>query len=170
MNKSRLLIVMRDRAWTLAALHLACAISRRNQTEVVLLKMLHVNHPLQLGTDAGFLNYSLEDAHALADMAETAEDYGVSVDVRVGQYANYWHGVVDIAEQLAVTAVIIHIPPSPIPNWRQFRCWLLKRQLARQRQMLITLDDLNPSLTWTPSLTLEDDLTFRLDHQHIHQY
>lgn len=164
MSRSRLLIVMRDKSWTLAALHLACAISRRNQTEVVLLKMTPVIHPLQLGTDAGSLNYSLEDARALADMAETAEDYGVSVDVRVCQYANYWHGVVDAAEQLAVTAVIIHIPPSPIPYWRQFRCWLLRRQLTRQQQMLITLDDLTPSLTWTPSLTLQDDLAFKLDH------
>jgi len=158
MSKSRLLIVMGDRAWTLAALHLACAMSRRSQTEVVLLKMVPVRHPLLLGTDAGALNFTPEDAEALRDMAATAEDYGVSIDVQVCPYANYWHAVVHAAEQLGVTAVIIHMPHTPISFWGNLRRWLLRRQLERQQQLLFTLDDLAPSLTWTPSITLQDDM------------
>jgi hypothetical protein len=46
---------------------------------------------------------------------QPAEDYGVSLDVRLFQYASYWSGVVDAAAQLGVTAVIACIPPSPIP-------------------------------------------------------
>jgi hypothetical protein len=48
-------------------------------------------------------------------MAATAEDYGVSLDVQLFQYTNYWSGVVDAAAQLNVTAVITHVPPSRIP-------------------------------------------------------
>ena len=158
MSESRLLIVMGDRAWTLAALHLACAMSRRSQTEIVLLKMVPVRHPLLLGTDAGSLNFTPEDAEALRDMAATAEDYGVFIDMQICPYANYWHAVVDAAQQLGVTAVIIHMPHTPISFWDNLRRWLLRRQLKRQQQLLFTLDDLAPSLTWTPSITLQDDM------------
>jgi hypothetical protein len=90
-------------------------------------------------------------------MAATAEDYSVALDVQLYPYAN-WHAVVGAAEQLGATAVIIHIPPSPIPYWSSLRRWLLRRRLARQQQLLFTLDDLSPSLTWTPSITLQDDM------------
>lgn len=159
MSESRLLIVMGDRAWTLAALHLACAMSRRSQTEIVLLKMVPVRHPLLLGTEASLVNFTPDDAEALSDIAATAEDYGVALDVQLYPYVNYWHAVASAAEQLGVTAVIIHISHSPIPFWGNLRRWLLHRQLARQRQLLFTLDDLAPSLTWTPSITLQDDMT-----------
>jgi hypothetical protein len=167
MSKSRLMIVMGDRAWTLAALHLACAMSRRDQADVLLLKMVPVRHPLLLGTEAGSLNFTAKDADALADMAATAEDYGVSLDVQLCQYANYWHAVVDAAEQVGVTAVAVHIPSSAIPYWHDFRRWWLRRQLARQQQLLITLDDLAPSLTWTPSITLQDDMARMMDRHQV---
>lgn len=167
MSESRLLIVMHDKAWTLAALHLVCAMSRRSQTKVVLLKMVPVRHPLLLGTDASLLNFTPDDAKALSDMAATAEDYGVSLDVQLYSYANYWHAVVGAAEQLAATAVIVHIPRSPIPYWGNLCRWLLYHQLARRQQLLLTLDDLTPSLTWTPSLILQHDLAVKLDHHHI---
>jgi hypothetical protein len=62
MKESRLMIIMGERAWTLAALHLACAMSRRGQTEVLLLKMIPVRHPALLGTEAGLLDFAAEDA------------------------------------------------------------------------------------------------------------
>ncbi len=168
MDTSYLMIVMGDKSWTMAALHLACAISRRSQTKIVLLKMVPVRHPQLLGTDAGSVNVTPEDTAALSDMAATAEDYGVSIDLHLCQYANYWHALVDIAEQLEVTAVIIHMPPSLLPHWRRFRLWLLSCQLAKQHQLLLTLDDLTPSLTWAPSLTLQQDIVAKLDHHHTH--
>ena len=167
-SQSRLLIVMSDSAWTSAALHLACAMARRRQTDIVLLKMVPVCHPVQLGTEAGALNFTQEDAEILNDMTATAEDYGVCLDVQVCQYANYWHALVGAAEALAVTAVIAHISPTTLPYWHHIRRWLLYHQLARQNQLLLTLDDLTPSLTWTPSLTMQHDLAVQLDRHHIH--
>jgi len=143
-SQSRLLIVMSDSAWTSAALHLACAMARRRQTDIVLLKMVPVCHPVQLGTEAGALNFTQEDAEILNDMTATAEDYGVCLDVQVCQYANYWHALVGAAEALAVTAVIAHISPTTLPYWHHIRRWLLYHQLARQNQLLLTLDDLTP--------------------------
>lgn len=170
MNKSRLMIVMGDRAWTLAALHLACAMSRRDQAELLLLKMVPVRHPLLLGSPTGSSDLTAQDAAALADMTATAEDYGVSLTVEICQYANYWHGMVDAAAQLEVTAVIIHIPHSSAPYRRNFRRWLLNHQLARQGCLLITLDDLTPSLTWTPSTTLQEETAVKLKHHHLRPF
>ncbi|MEZ4592671.1 MAG: hypothetical protein R3D55_16225 [Chloroflexota bacterium] len=168
MSKSRLLIVMGDPAWSMAALHLACAMSRHRQTEIVLLKMVPVRHPVLLGTEAGTLNLTPEQAENLKDMAATAEDYGVCLQIQVCPYANYWPAVVGAAEMLVVTAVIIHIPHTALPYWHRVRRWLLYHQLARQNQLLLTLDDLTPSLTWTPSLTLQHDLAVRLERHHAH--
>ena len=86
MEKTRLMIVMDKRDWTLAALHLACAMSRRAQADLLLLKMVPVRHPAQLGTETGMLDFSDEDIAALEDMAATAEDYGVSLRRLVCQY------------------------------------------------------------------------------------
>ncbi|GAB4149449.1 MAG: hypothetical protein Fur0021_10450 [Candidatus Promineifilaceae bacterium] len=156
MRESRLMIVMGDKGWTLAALHLACAMSRRSQTALLLLKMTPVRHPLLLGTSAASLSFTAEDEQVLEEMAAAAEAYGVTLDVKVCQYASYWHAVVDAAEQTEATAVLVHVPPSPIPYWRNWRCRHLRRQLARQQRELITLDTLPPSLTWTPSITLPE--------------
>ncbi|HRQ42304.1 MAG TPA: hypothetical protein PLD25_30675 [Chloroflexota bacterium] len=164
MNTSRLMIVMADARWTQAALHLACAMSRREQAELLLLKMLPVRHPLLLGTAGGSLSFTAVDARLLELMAMTAEDYGIPLEIRRCQYANYWNAVVDAAGQFSVTAVLIQIPPSPIPYWSKYRRWWLHRQLARQRQHLLTLDDLAPSLTYTPTITLSDDIATLFDH------
>lgn len=156
------MIVMGDRAWTLAVLHLACAMSRRNEAEVVILKMVPVRHPLQLGSTPVSMDLTREDITDLADVAATAEDYGVFLNVQICHYANYWHAVADSARQLQVTAVLVHIPPTPLPFWRNFRRWLLRYQLARQHQLLVNLEDFTPSLTWTPSITLQNDMARRL--------
>lgn len=154
MNKPRLMIIMGDKSWTLAVLHLACAKSQRGETEVLLLKMIPVRHPLLLGTEAGFLDFATEDALALEEMVATAEDYGVSLDVQLFQYARYWPGIVDAAAQLQATAVIVRIPPSPIPYLQALHRWWLRRRLAGQQQLLFALEDLKPSPVWTPSITV----------------
>ncbi len=167
MDKTRLMIVMGERAWTLTTLHLACALSRRQGAAIILVKMVPVQHPLLLGTEAGSLNFTAEDAAALEDLVATAEDYGVPLEVQLCQYANYWSAVVDAAEQLNAAAVITHIPPSPFPFWRHFLHWRLRRQLARHQQKLLLVEDLSPSLTWTPSLTWAEDLPLKPEHPPI---
>lgn len=158
MNKSRLMIVMGNAAWTQAALHLVCAMSQHDTSLVLLLKMIPVQHPQLLGTDAGLLDFSNDDAQGLREMSATAEDYGVGLQVQLFQYASYWSGIVDAAAQLDATAVIARIPASPIPYWQTFRRWWLHRRLARQQQLFFALEDLKPSLVWTPSITLQNDM------------
>lgn len=168
MKNTRLMIVMGEKAWTQAALHLACAMSRRSQVELLLLQMVPVKNPVLLGTTAGSLNLTPEDALGLAEMTATAEDYGVVLVAHQCQYANYWPAVVDAAMQLEATAVIVKMPSALFSPWQMLCRRLLHRRLARQGQLLITLDDLAPSLTWVPSITLQDDMTSKLLHHHAH--
>lgn len=169
MKGAYLMIVMGEIGWSQAALHLACAMSRREQADILLLKMIPARHPLLLGTRGGSLSFTESDSQALQNMAATAEDYGVSLKIEYCQYVNYWHGVVNAAEQLSVTAVLIHIPHNPIPYYRDLRSWWLRRHLARQHQLLIPLDSLTPSLTWTPSITVQDDMAALLNHHFQHR-
>lgn len=170
MKKFRLMIIMGDKAWTLAALHLACAVSRRGETELLLIKMVPVRHPALLGTEAGFVDFAAKDGLALAEMGATAEDYGVSVNVHLFQYANYWPGIVDAAAQLGATAVIARIPPSSFPYWQELRLRWLRLQLGRQHQIFFPLDDLQPSLVWTPSLTLQNDMARLLEQYRLNTF
>jgi len=66
---------------------------------------------------------------------------------------------------LGVTAVILRIPPSPIPHWQDFRRWWLRQKLARQQQLLLTLEDMTPSLTWTPTIALQDNMARMLERR-----
>ncbi len=75
-----------------------------------------------------------------------AKAYGVTLEVQFFQYASYRTGVVNAAAQLGVTAVVARIPPSFIPYRQLFRCWRLRRQLARRQQVFFTLDDVTPAL------------------------
>lgn len=163
MSESRLMIVMGERNWTQAVLHLVCAMARRSGAEVLLLKMAPVRHPLLLGAAVSLPDFTAEDIQILADLAATAEDYGVSMHVQLFQYANYWPGVVDAAAQLGTTAVLAHIPSSPIPYWHDFRRWWLRRRLAGQQQLFLALDDLTPSLVWMPSVTLQNQMAQLLE-------
>lgn len=164
MNKTRLMIVMGEHTWTLTTLHLACALSRRRGAEIILVKMVPVRHPLLLGTAAGSMSFTDEDAAALEDLAATAEDYGVALDIQLCQYANYWSAVVDAAAQLNAAAIITHIPHSTLPYWYHFRHWWLRRQLARHQQKLLLIEELTPTLTWVPSLTWQEEFPLKPEH------
>jgi hypothetical protein len=95
---------------------------------------------------------------ALDEMVATAEDYGVSVNVQLFQYANYWPGIVDAAAQLGATAVIAHIPPSTFPYWQEFRPLVAAPAAGSAAAAVFPLEDLKPSLVWTPSITLQNDM------------
>lgn len=167
MNKSRLMIVMGEYAWTLAAVHLACAIARRSDLEVVLVKMVPVRNPIDLGTSAGLLDFSTADTHTLEEMVATAEDYGICLPVQLFQYASYWSGVVDAAKQLKATAVIAQNSSSFIPYLRDLRRWWLGRRLEKHHQLFFTLDDLKPTISWTPSITLQNNIAYSIEQHQL---
>jgi len=150
------MIVLGERPWTMQALHLACAMARRQDITIVLVKMTPVIHPLQLGTEAGMLQLSRQDELDIQEFSATAEDYGVDFILEICQYANFIHAVVDAAEQLAVTAVFANVPPSHLQPWTQIQRWWLRWQLTWHNHQLYTLEQTGGKLEWTPAILLSD--------------
>ena len=156
MPATRVMIVLGERAWTMQALHLACAMARRQDVTIVLVKMVPVMHPLLLGTEAGRLALSRQDELDIQDFAATAEDYGVDFAVEICQFANFIHAVVDAAEQLEITAVFADVPATHFHPWTQLQRWWLRLQLTWHNHPLYTLEQTGGKLEWTPTILLSD--------------
>lgn len=126
-----LMVVLGDPHWTSQAMHLACAIARDNGAQIEIVRLVPVNHPLDLGDAAGFVNYTARDRCALHECEATAEDYGVQFEAHACAYADYVNAVASIADQLS--AAIVFAPPlsSRFSPWRRFSTWRLRRALHR---------------------------------------
>src|SRR5689334_9925541 len=87
-----------DRNWTMAALHLACALARSTDAEIALVKMVPVQHISWLGTEFGYQNLTVHDHDELSAYQATAEDYGVLLNKEMFQYMTLPDAIADAAE------------------------------------------------------------------------
>ncbi len=134
-----ILVQMSEHIWTMQAVHLACAIARNNQSEVVLLRMIPVTHPSYLGTSYGSAPLTSQERQFIDEYTATAEDYQVVLSVKAMQYVTALDAVMDAAELLDVDIVFANVPQCVIPYWQRFRTWMLERHLAAQHRRLYTL-------------------------------
>jgi hypothetical protein len=130
------MVQIADRAWTLEALDSACWLARQTGAAIALVKMVSVQHPGWLGTELGYLNYSVQDRLDLAAYRDTIEDYGLSFTVHLFQYVTLVNALVQAAEQVKAQVVYATVPTSIIPYWPEFQGWLLRRNLSRQGRRL----------------------------------
>lgn len=165
MSETRYIVVLGEQSWTLRAVHLACALARRSEGQVVLLKMVPVKHPIQLGTPAGRLNLTDADRQALRDFGATAQDYGVEFRLQICHYAAYLSGVTDAAEQLAASAVFHQPLTGRVRAWEQLKTGRLKRALARRGCSLYSLEQAERQLTWTPAVTVTTTPPRKIGHK-----
>lgn len=161
MVTTKIMIVLGEPAWTNQAMHLVCAIGRRQHVAIVLAKMIPVVHPQMLGTTAGYLQFTPQDEQDIREYAATAEDYGVVFTIQFCQYANYLRGIASAAQQLGVSDVLAYIPSGRFAKWQQLQEWWLRQLLNRQRQVLHTLEQNDNALEWVPSLVLSRSKNFR---------
>lgn len=161
MVTTKIMIVLGEPGWTNQALHLVCAIGRRQNVAIVLTKMIPTVHPQMLGTAAGYLQFTAQDEQDLQEYAATAEDYGVKFTIQLCQYANYLRGIASAAQQLQVSDVLAYIPANRFAKWQQLQTWWLRQLLHRQKQVLHTLEQNENVLEWTPALVLSHSKTFR---------
>jgi hypothetical protein len=137
------LVQMADRAWTEAALHVACAMahsSNGSEGTVVLLRMIQMQHYSWLGTDFGWESFSPEESSAIWSYKAIAEKYGVELCVEPMQWLDYVDALVQAADDLDADAVFAHVPASKLPLWRRCQTWDLRRQLQHRQRALYTLD------------------------------
>jgi hypothetical protein len=139
MRAVNLMVVVGEQEWTEQALHLACTLARQHKGSIFLVKLVPVRHPLMLGTEAAYLNFSGEDERYLEELAATIEDYNVPYQAHVCGYANYQNAVKQIADTLDAAVVFAASPPSAIPFWSELKSWWSGRGLAQHGHLLFTL-------------------------------
>ncbi len=134
-----ILVQMSAQAWTMQAVHLACALARGNQADVVLLRLIPVTHPSYLGTPYGETPLTYQERKSIEDYKATAEDYQVNLSFVSMQYVTALDAVADAAELVDADVVFANVPASFIPYWQKFRIWLLERRFNAQHRRLHTL-------------------------------
>lgn len=145
------MVQMSDERWTKEAVHLACALARKLNGRVVLLRLSPAIHPGLLGW--GITPPSADEQRRVTEYAEIAEDYGLEFCVQPMQFVSLDEALAQTVELLQATVLFANIPLSNIPFWRHFRLWNLKRQLGGCR--LYTLVEEAPlSTTGSTSPTM----------------
>src|SRR5690349_11287115 len=138
-----IMVQMADNQWTLSALHLAFALSRRTSSKVVLVKFVSVTHAQWLGTAIGRKPLTVSEQDALASYQATAEDYGVPFTFYTMQYITLLDAIVQAAGQVNAQAVFANLEPSIIPFWHRFQLWRLRQSLQHNNLQFYPLEQPN---------------------------
>jgi hypothetical protein len=139
-TQKRIMVQIADPRWTLEALHRACLLAREIKAEIVLLKMLPVQHMQWLGTEFGAMNFTGKDRAALRDYEATVEDYGLSYSSLVFQYHTLTEAIAEAADQVNAHLVFATLPNSRIPYWREYQLHNLRKRFVQQHRHLIEID------------------------------
>jgi len=148
----KIMVQVANKSWTMEALHLACAMARGGDTTISLVRFMEVGHPSYLGTNMGTIAPTPQEYQDLREYQDTAEDYGVELEVRSIQCLSPLDAVAQAAEELEADVVFARIPEHPIAYWRKFQVWNLARSLKGQRCQLYTLDQPADVNEWVPSV------------------
>jgi hypothetical protein len=131
-----ILIQLSDYSWTVQALHLACSMARSQRETVTLLRLMQVRHISYLGSEFGRTPITDQEMGELLSYQDTAEDYGVEIELEQMQCLNPIDAIAEAANVLSATAVFARVPPSLIPIWHdlvearlQYRLWRAGRSL-----------------------------------------
>jgi hypothetical protein len=153
-DNKRVAVILGKPDWTAKAIHLACALAHSHHGEVVLVRLVPVQHPMDLGTAGGYLNYSRHDQQATREWMAIARDYGAPCKLCVYQYASYVGGVAGVADGLDAAIVLAEPIHSWLPFWGRFQAWRLREALAEAGRSLETLQPRKPGSNELPYINL----------------
>ena len=150
----RIAVILGKPDWTAKAIHLACALAHSHRGEVILVRLVPVQHPMDLGTAGGYVNYSRRDQRAVREWMAIARDYGAPCKLCVYQYASYVGGVVGVAARLDAAIVVTEPIHSWLPFWGRFQEWRLREALFDAGRTLETLQPRKPGSDELPYINL----------------
>lgn len=132
-----IMVQMSDYAWTMEAMHYACALARNLEGQVILLRLSYINNPGLLGWQV--LPPTPYEYEEMKEYAAVAEDYGIAFSAQPMQFVSLIGALVQASAGLEACVLFAHLPPSRFSFWHKFRLWQLKHQL--QNCHLYTLDE-----------------------------
>ncbi len=131
MDNRPILVQLNANCLTVEVMHLACAIARGRESQVVLVRMIPVQHIGWLGTELGQCAVSIEENDLIKACKSIAETYGVVLETMDFQYAVLDDALAEVAVQANAQAIFATLPAYPVSWWRRFLNWRLKRHLTR---------------------------------------
>jgi hypothetical protein len=146
------LVQLAEETWTSQAVHLAAALARNCDAQLVLLRLIPVRHLSYLGSDFGSTPVTSEEYARLRSYEATAEDYGLALTVASTQAVSPLAAVAEAADHLDAQVVFACVPESRIPYWHQYQSWKLERRL--RPRTLYTLDNSLRLPNWAPHISV----------------
>ena len=137
------MVQLADPAWTLKAMHLACAMASRAHTAVVLVRMLAAPHIGLAGEDMGEINLTFREHETKSNCYHLAKDYGVEFQFTDFQYFSLAEALAEAAAFVDAQAVFATLPPGMFSYWHRFKVWSLRRRLTSANCSLYTLEPSN---------------------------
>ena len=154
MTTQKIMLVIGDADWTVNAIHLACTIARREGRELVIVKMLPMQHTGWLGAPQDFTALTRDERHLLSNCLSTADDYGVTATSEFFQYVDLPEAIRQAAEHYEASTVFAMLPHYRLAFWGKLMNNQLERQLHQQHCTLHTLAPSNAQGDWTPSVVV----------------
>jgi hypothetical protein len=131
-----IMVQIDDPQWTWQVLQSACSLARSCGGRIVLVKMVHVEHALYLGTSFGYLQLDERDTHSMQAYAAMVANHGLACDVKLFQYWDRFGAIRDAADAMGAAVVFAKPPHSMIPFWSDARFAVLRQHLAQQHLAL----------------------------------
>ena len=132
----RIMVQVAGSAWTQKSLERACILARSQSSQVLLVKMIPVQHIVWLGTELGNQCVTNKDLDQIVECRATAEVYGVRVSNHLFQYVTLPEAILQAAQYFDADVVFATLPPCLLPIWRQFQIWWLGHCLAGEHRIL----------------------------------
>jgi hypothetical protein len=153
-GNKRITVILGKPDWTAKAIHLACALAHSQRREVVLVRLVPVQHPMDLGTAGGYVNFGRREQQEARKWMAIAREYGAPCELCVYQYASYIGGVVGVAAKLEAAIVLVEPIHSWLPLWGRFQEWRLREVLAEDGRSLEMLKPAQPGSQELPYINL----------------
>jgi hypothetical protein len=148
------MLVVGESEWTMKAMHLAATIARRENRELVILKMLSTQATGWSGAPHDFLLLTAKERQLMRNCVATAHDYGIVSVVEYFRYIELPEAICQAAERFEASTVFAVLPSYRFAFWGKFQARQLERHLRRQHCTLHTLAPNDNTADWTPSVVV----------------
>ena len=163
----RILIPLEEWRWMPEAARAASILARDTGAEIILLRMVPVQHIAWLGTELGDLHSAAYWYLPALQAALTKS--GIPYQVRQFQFTSFVDGVAQAVELFDASVIFARTPNCPIPFWRQFQNWRLRRLLEQSHCRWYELTDGGFLATMPGEAALDDPVAPKALEQRLFQ-
>ncbi|MCL4254010.1 MAG: hypothetical protein KJ043_09545 [Anaerolineae bacterium] len=146
------IVVISEFAWTVKAMHLACALARNTQAPLMLLDFRMTKNVGLLGMGISYNAPTIQEYAERKDYLMIAEDYGVLTTLQPVEYESFSDALVQMVELFEPQTIFAALPKSVIPFFSPMQLRAVRRQLGYLNCKLYTLNETNNQEVLLPQM------------------